>query len=53
LGGAQGTVSVGEFRRRTKSGIAASTTLTSKYKASAGTVAFADRWISVLPVRVS
>jgi hypothetical protein len=43
----------GMSRRRVKSGIAASTALTSKYKTTAGPIGFADRWISILPVRVS
>jgi hypothetical protein len=40
-------------RAREKSGLAASTTLTAKYRVSANTDSFADRWMRVTPKRVS
>lgn len=48
-GGSASAVSV----PRTKTGLAASAAIRSKYKAATNTVAFQNRWMTVLPVRVS
>ena len=41
------------YRRRKKTAISASTALTSKYKVSANTGGFAQRYISILPIQIS
>jgi hypothetical protein len=40
-------------RPRRKTGLAASTALVSKYRTTAGTAMFSNRWMRVTPVRVS
>jgi len=50
--GGGATTATYQMRTRRKAGLTA-VTLTAKYRVTAGTATFVDRWMSVLPIRVS